>query len=210
VLELVPGAQWASLTRRSFRGVPSTIAASDEVARIADRAQFDGDGGPAIEAMRTGLPVVGFDLLTDSRWPRSRAQLLSRTPVRAVVSIPMGAHGAAASSLNLYSPAHGPFTVTSTLDEAHLLLVDVALAGLQQARRAENLHRALLSNGRIGVAVGVLMNDRGLTEEQAITMLRTASQTLSRKITDLADEVCLTGSFSLAKPSVQHTPPRPL
>jgi hypothetical protein len=209
VLEMVPGARWASLTRRSVRGVCSTMAASDEVARDADQVQIEANAGPAIEAMRTGQPVVAFDLVTDLRWPRSTALLRSRTPVVAVASIPMGPPGAAASSLNLYSSAPGAFTAASTLDEIQLLLVEVALAGLQQGRRAHNLHRALVSNRRIGMAVGVLMTHRRLTEEQAFAVLTTASQALNRKTADLADEVCLTGTLPDHPTTGGEHPPRP-
>lgn len=59
--------------------------------------------------------------------------------------------------------------------------------------RADNLERALLSNRTIGVAMGILMVTRRLTEPAAFDRLRTASQNSNRKLRDVAEDVMLTG-----------------
>ncbi|SDG23184.1 ANTAR domain-containing protein [Pseudonocardia oroxyli] len=61
--------------------------------------------------------------------------------------------------------------------------------------RVANLERALLSNRRIGVAVGILMCSRRLTDEQAITALVAESQRRNRKVRELAETLILTGTL---------------
>jgi hypothetical protein len=59
---------------------------------------------------------------------------------------------------------------------------------------ADNLQRALLSNRRIGMAIGVLLS-RHMTEEQAFEALREASMRRNVELRDLAEEVVHTGSL---------------
>jgi hypothetical protein len=73
-----------------------------------------------------------------------------------------------------------------------------ALAGVraridEAEMRAENLERALTSNRRIGMAIGILMTRRGLTDEQAFDCLRQASQRDNIKLRDVAETVIYTG-----------------
>jgi hypothetical protein len=68
------------------------------------------------------------------------------------------------------------------------------LLRIAQARIA-NLERALVSNRRIGMALGVLMSRRGLTEEQAFDLLREQSSRRNEKLARLAEEVVYTGDL---------------
>jgi AmiR/NasT family two-component response regulator len=68
---------------------------------------------------------------------------------------------------------------------------------LRAARQEiEHLRTALASNRRIGVAVGILVARRGLTEQQAVDLLKTASQRLNRRVRDLAEEVIYLGDIA--------------
>jgi signal transduction histidine kinase/DNA-binding response OmpR family regulator len=81
-------------------------------------------------------------------------------------------------------------------------LRDFALS--QAENRAANLHRALASNRQIGVAIGVLMAQAKITEEEAFDQLREVSQRQNRKLRDIADQVVLTGA--LEPPPVDTAP----
>lgn len=59
-----------------------------------------------------------------------------------------------------------------------------------------HLEIALASNRDIGTAIGILMNAHLVTQEQAFSMLRTASQHGHRKLREVANEVIFTGSLS--------------
>ncbi len=58
-----------------------------------------------------------------------------------------------------------------------------------------HLQRALVSNRRIGIAIGILMARAGYTDEQAFECLRAASQQHNRKLRDIAEDVIYTGAI---------------
>lgn len=62
-----------------------------------------------------------------------------------------------------------------------------------------NLEIALNSNRDIGTAIGILMNSQLVTQAQAFTMLRTASQHGHRKLRDIANDVIFTGSLVMPR-----------
>lgn len=62
--------------------------------------------------------------------------------------------------------------------------------------KIENLEIALLTSRRIGMAIGILMHSRMVTEEEAFDLLRQASVRTSRKVRDIADEVVHTGALN--------------
>ncbi len=60
--------------------------------------------------------------------------------------------------------------------------------------KVRNLELALESNRRIGMAIGVLMARQLLTEDAAFDALRAASQSLTMKLREVAEQVLLTGA----------------
>lgn len=61
--------------------------------------------------------------------------------------------------------------------------------------RAANLERALGTNRRIGIAIGILMCQRQLTDDQAIATLKAESQHRNVKVRELAETVISTGTL---------------
>ena len=61
--------------------------------------------------------------------------------------------------------------------------------------RTEHLQRALASNRRIGMAIGILMRERLCTEERAFDALRHASMQRNAKLRDIAERVIDTGTL---------------
>jgi AmiR/NasT family two-component response regulator len=74
-------------------------------------------------------------------------------------------------------------------DELAVARADLAVA----AAHAEHLHRALISNRRIGMAMGILMERHRFTEEQAFEQLRDLSQRRNVKLRDVAEQIIYTG-----------------
>jgi hypothetical protein len=62
-------------------------------------------------------------------------------------------------------------------------------------RRAGNLQVALVSNRRIGMAIGILMARRGLTDVQAFDVLREYSNRRNVKLAAAAEDVLHTGEL---------------
>jgi hypothetical protein len=61
--------------------------------------------------------------------------------------------------------------------------------------RATDLEFGLVTNRRIGIAVGILMCRLGVTEDQAFAVLSKHSQDHNVKVRDLAEDVIYTGSL---------------
>jgi AmiR/NasT family two-component response regulator len=68
------------------------------------------------------------------------------------------------------------------------------LAAADQA--ATNLRAALATNRRIGMAIGILMALRKVTEEEAFELLRQASSRRNVKLRLVAEEVVRTGELA--------------
>jgi AmiR/NasT family two-component response regulator len=70
------------------------------------------------------------------------------------------------------------------------------LAELEAARtKVGNLEIALATSRRIGMAIGVVMSEFKVTEDQAFAALIKASQTRHKKVRDVAEDVVLTGTI---------------
>jgi hypothetical protein len=61
--------------------------------------------------------------------------------------------------------------------------------------KAAHLEFALVTNRRIGIAVGILMCRLGVTEDRAFAVLCKHSQDHNVKVRDLAEEVIYTGTL---------------
>jgi AmiR/NasT family two-component response regulator len=74
--------------------------------------------------------------------------------------------------------------------------VDRLQRNLEDAsRQSENLQAALESNRRIGMAIGILMATRRLTEDAAFDCLRRVSNVRNVKLRMLAEEVIYMGAL---------------
>ena len=71
----------------------------------------------------------------------------------------------------------------------------IAMSAARQREQAEQLEDALRSSREIGMAMGVLMGCGGVTQDEAFTSLRNASQHLHRKLREVAAEVVATGQL---------------
>jgi len=195
----VDGCGWASIT--AVRGSQGhSVASSDEVARQVDELQYQFGEGPCMAAAENASDYLLFDVAEESRWPRFTQAAAAQTPVRSVLAFQLAASRAAA--LNLYADRPGAFS-SDAIDTATILAAQAAsLIALNEAEdQATNLEAALESSRAIGVALGVLMSARKVTQDQAFDLLRAASQNLHRKLRTVAAEVVETGTLpDLPKP----------
>jgi hypothetical protein len=199
----VDGCGWASIT--VIRGGQGhSLAASDEVAQQVDALQYRCGQGPCLAAAEDATDYLLFDVAEETRWPEFTKAAAAETPVRSVLAFQLTAGMAVA--LNLYAGEPGAFS-SDAIDTATILAAHASsLVALNEAvGQASNLEAALESSRTIGVALGVLMSARKVTQEQAFTLLRVASQNLHRKLRAVAAEVVETGTL----PDLPvRTPPR--
>jgi len=192
----VPGAEHASMTMVEQNRPPRTTAGSDELPYRWDELQYSHGEGPCLDAIITNGVVVVPDLRTDDRWPRFTRAIVAQTPARSILSYRLFLTERARAGLNLYATRPGVFTDLSVATGA-VFAAYASMALLAAARQdtANHLLRALETNREIGVAMGILMANGKLTNQQAFDGLRTASQTLNRKLHDIAADVASTGQL---------------
>ena len=191
----VPGADRGSITERR-RNRFATVAATDDTARALDAIQYDARTGPCVEAILRDTSCRISDLDGDGRWPAPTAY-----GVRSVLSLPFPViEDDARIVLNLYSERPHAFDdVAETVGALVTSHGALAVAAAAARERAENLRVALATNREIAMAVGVVMVERGLGREEALHLLRTASQNVNRKLADIA-AVVLTAGTATALP----------
>ncbi|GIG20221.1 RNA-binding protein [Cellulomonas chitinilytica] len=188
---VVPAASATVSMQRDGR--PYAVAASDPLAAACDQAEYAANDGPCLEAIRRGASIVSDDLTTESRWPQWRAAASQRgflsvaavsRPVRPGVSI----------ALNLYARA------TSVFDEeamrtADMYATEIArtmglyLRGTDQAELNADLRAAIASRAVIDQAIGVILAQNRCTQDEAMAILRAASQHRNVKLRDIAASI---------------------
>ncbi|WP_424187168.1 ANTAR domain-containing protein [Actinokineospora sp. G85] len=198
---VIPGADVVSVTLRTPDGRFHTPTSTDEVAVALDLLQYETGEGPCVNAARDGGPghVHCADLALGEHWPvfgpaaaaaGFRAVLASALVVGATLSGHQGA-------LNVYT--RGLVELSQAQDLALILAAQasLALASVTTAERAllreTQLRAAIDSRDLIGQAKGILMQRRGITAEEAFTVLREASQRLNVKLTEVATRVAAGG-----------------
>jgi PAS domain-containing protein len=172
---------------------PQQLGSDSTVAQELDGRQLQAGEGPCWHAHATGVVVTVDDLPSDDRWPRLRP-LLSDSPVRSVLALPLREGGEPVGVVNVYAAEAGAFTG----DNRRIAeLVTAAVGGVLQtvAEReslrdlAANLEKALTSRATIDQAKGVLMARLGVSPDEAFTRLVALSNRLNVKLRDLAQLV---------------------
>ena len=187
----IPGAEATSITLlRDDKAF--TAAHHGEMALAADELQYEHGYGPCMDAGRGGVLLRVDDMHTEERWPDYVAHVVTATPVRSSLSVPLPYQGSSIGALNNYSTKPAAFATPESLqaglEVAEVVAVAVANADAhhQLGEQARNMRLAMESRAVIEQAKGVLMSQRHVTAEQAFEILREASQRYNRKLRDIA------------------------
>jgi len=199
--EVVAGAECAGVTRALRTGGFETVAATSEVTLAVDKIQYELGAGPCIDAITgagSGIFRTGH-LAEETRWPALGRRARSETGVQSMIAVRFFLEdNDLMAALTLYSTQPDAFDAAdqtvATLLATHGAL---AVAAARRQDQVDNLNRALQSNRRIGVAIGILMAGSKFTEDEAFDLLRVASQHGHRKLVDIADGVARTGALEL-------------
>lgn len=156
------------------------LGASNEDAATAERLQFTVGDGPCFSAYESGRTVYAGPEELAAKWPAFYNDLLARTVVRAVVSVPMIGQTVLLGVLDVYfdhaedmirpSDARAPGLITAARAAA-------ALLERETARHVNDLAEWAGGPGAVGrhevwVAVGMLMAAFGLDSKNALTVMR--------------------------------------
>lgn len=176
-------------------GKPRRLAFYGELADRTERIQMHLGEGPTLQSLTDGYVVGSVDLADDTRWPKLR-EAGAALPGRSVLCWPLDYSRPRPTTLILYAAEPAGLSGLG-VDTTGWVLVnaDTALAGLAHHARIQHLQRALKTNDRIGMAIGVLVGLHGYTEQDAYQALVSTSQALNRKLNHLAEEVALTGAL---------------
>lgn len=194
----VDAADYASIT--ALRGGGHvTVAASSDLARTVDEAQYHHGAGPCLDSVDTGAPVAVPDIRTAMRWPGFREQAF-RMGLRASLSIPLFAgSGAPIAALNLYGRDHAAMRqlIDAVLtvfeigdDECECVSPVVSDDGAREL--VTGLTEAHALRATIQRAIGVIIGRENCTAAMGYRVLRAraadADTTLSRTAMGLLAE----------------------
>ena len=188
-VQLIDGCDRAAigvLDGQTFR----SAAATDDVMRLIDELQNEIGEGPCLEASVDNVAQVDNEIANGSKWPRLAAIVVERTPVRAMLAVPLIDEGRRAGALNVFSDRTNVFDGEAVENAAILAsFASVALTGARHAARAEQLEVGMATNREIGAAVGILMATHKISQQEAFDLLSAASQRLNRKLRDIASGI---------------------
>lgn len=182
------------------------IGASDVHAAVAERLQFTAGDGPCWVAQQDRRPIVAGPHEMTDRWPAFAADLLARTPYRAVVSLPLIGQLDGVGTVDLY--------LGSTAELRALHIADTVAVADEIARQlTEHLteratgdapgadHNAdhgvawlgspgVRARARVWQAMGRLDGELGISDEHSLQLLRTRARETGRTVDDIAEDVC--------------------
>ncbi|MFJ4030236.1 ANTAR domain-containing protein [Paenarthrobacter sp. NPDC089989] len=170
----------------------ATAASSDERARVLDELQNTYEG-PCLTAMDSMGSVLVPDLIREHRWPEY-VEAAAGQGLRSVLSVPLVVEGDTRAALNLYSERAHAFN-DADVERADVfashasksLRLALKIAQLSDARN--DLAAAMQSRTIIDLAVGAIMAQNHCSQEEAFTILRTASSNRNIKLRHLAQSI---------------------
>lgn len=204
-LDLVPDAAWVSLTVTSARRRFVTLAATAEVARVADELQYTLREGPCLDAALDGDWYRSGSVGDDDRWPRWGPRA-AEVGIASLLSVKLATEDAALGALNMYSGTPGAFSDRDGVDFAVLYGAHAAVA-LAAAREISGLHNAIHSRHTIGLAQGILMERYGLGVDASFSLLRRCSTDLNLRVADVAADIVTTRRLPVAPTSATQSEP---
>ena len=187
--DLIPLAVGAGISLVDENGACTTVAATDPAVTEADALQFELGAGPCLRAWDTVSPQYVPDTTTDSRWP-AWGRAVAEAGIRSVLSVPLVIEGQEIGALQVYAAEPHAFTD----HEEHLLSllagpVAVLLGADRTRRHDDTLLEAVADRDRIERAVGVLMERRSLSEDNARTSLLDTARDQGETLAQTADHL---------------------
>ncbi len=166
-----------------------TAAYSDPVGLQLENLELECGEGPCLDAVLEEGYQHDPDISINPTWPRLAERCLGETPVRSMMGFRLIHDGRKSGALNVFADRPGALTEESAQEAAVLAaFAAVAIMAAEQQDRARNLEVSLTTNREIGKAIGLLMAAHNLSDDEAFDVLRRASQSLNRKLHDIAVE----------------------
>ena len=183
-------------------GVPSTGVFTDSEAPEIDKAQYESEQGPCLDAFRDQSVYRIESTAADVRWPEF-ARTAAHHGIKSTLSLPITARDESLGALNLYSRTAAAFgdpdieRMRTFATHAAVVLTNAQV--YWDARHLnENLNQAMRSRATIDHAVGIVMATGGKNPQDAFQVLVKASQRENRKLREIATESVVRAETSTA------------
>lgn len=164
----------AGITVVPHRGVIRSLASSDGHVLVTDNIQQCCLQGPCFELPRDQRICRMDDVASECRWPMFVQELLSRTPIRSMLSTQLFRHAEGGAVLNLY--ADRPNAFDDEAQEASLSFAAHAALAMELGRQQVALRDAPLDRDLIGQATSVLMERFHTDASAALELLLQLSE----------------------------------
>jgi GAF domain-containing protein len=191
-VDTVPGAQHASISRIQRRREVKTLAATEELPRAVDHAQYDTGEGPCLDTLYEEETVRLSDLRSERRWPEFTARAIE-LGVGSMLSVQLFVEEDGLGALNLFSTEPNAFDDSS--EHVALMFAAHAAVAMSNEQNQQELRIAVSTREVIGQAQGILMERFKITADLAFRLLVRASQDTNRKLRDIAQELTTTGEL---------------
>jgi hypothetical protein len=172
------------------------LGGSDPMASAAERLQFTAGEGPCLTSHAEGRPVVADEAGIRARWPAFYDSLVSHTPFREALSLPLAGGMRGIGALDLYFvPPNNVGSVS--LPNALLISEEVAAALGDSNRRAHGGSNvpawvdapAAARRSMVWQAMGFLNAGLRVTSADALAILRAHAFADGQDLDDLAAQV---------------------
>jgi len=189
-IDTVPGAQHASISQATRHKEVKTVAATGELPRAVDHAQYASGEGPCLDALYHDMTVRLPDVRAERRWPRFTARA-RELRVGSMLAVQLFVRRDGLGALNLMGEEPNAFDGAS--EHVALLFAAHAAVAMSSEQSQQDLRTAVLTREVIGQAQGILMERFKITDDLAFRLLVRASQDTNRKLRDIAEDLTTTG-----------------
>jgi hypothetical protein len=172
------------------------LGASDRAAADAERLQFTVGDGPCLSSFAEGHPILADEDTIRTRWPAFHDSLVTRTPIRSVVSLPLHDEYRELGVLDLYLvPPRDLGDLDLDLGRAVAGEVTAALRATNGRSSADADGPAWLDAPAAGrrslvwQAIGFVNSGLGVGSPDALAMLRAHAYSEGLTLDDLAARV---------------------
>lgn len=183
----IEGCDAVGLSMVRKKQLVETVAATDDMVRLADQLQYELLEGPCLDVLWEHVVVRSGDLDHDERWPSWGPQVVKETEARSIMSFRLFTHADRLGVLNLYSRTRDAFDDLA-LAEGMSIAAQISIA-VSASQKMDVLSQGLVSRTVIGQATGIMMERYDLDPVKAFSVLTRMSNDGNIKLRVLAAQI---------------------